>query len=106
MEDYCDKHFPTWKSMTPRDWLYKFFATNDIKHINFNGAITCSWGTLHCDAARCQKYLCSDDWKRRLDTFSAAATDSAELLTLPPRVIFGSDTIELVSSADLAEPLS
>lgn len=60
MEDYCDKHYPTWRLLTPRDWLQWLAGDFSVDVL----PLTCAWGTLHCDATRCKKYLCGDQWKR------------------------------------------
>lgn len=58
MEKYCDKHSPIWRQVTPSDWLW-WLATSNL---SWSIPTTCSWGTLHCDAVRCQEYLCSSYW--------------------------------------------
>jgi len=54
MESFCNNKFQDrWKKLSPRDtleWMKK--GVGDIE------MLTCSWGTLHCDVARCNQYLC------------------------------------------------
>jgi hypothetical protein len=71
MESHCDKHHPKWKSLTARDWLHwlnplEGFSAADLQQRAV--PLACAWGTLHCDATRCQKYLCSDEWTQKLSS--------------------------------------
>lgn len=53
-EKYCDTVYKDdWKKTTPRETLmFVETLSGDIQKL------TCAWGTLHCDAHRCQSYFC------------------------------------------------
>jgi len=57
MEKFCtERYADTWKHITPRDALN--WLTNGVGD---SVMIACTFGTAHCDAARCQHYFCGDN---------------------------------------------
>merc|ERR1719401_312842 len=56
MEAYCNTRWNganDWKQLTVSDWMFAYDSSYDEVMRR-----TCAWGTLHCDAARCQLYIC------------------------------------------------
>lgn len=60
MEQFCDDRIQDWRNATPRDTL-KWLAAGFKERYENVDLITCSWGTLHCDATRCQQYFCGTE---------------------------------------------
>lgn len=63
-ENYCDTHVKGWREYTPFEWLQWMMNGFGLKGVK---KLTCSWGTLHCDVARCKRYLCGPKWKAVVD---------------------------------------